>query len=94
MDITKEDFEQWANSPVTHKVRNYLIEQRNDFASLDNTFADTAAMDSPDFNLETLGLNAACRMSVVRGIDMFTNIDDLYREFFPESAEKEESDGV
>ena len=84
--INPVDFEQWANHPVTAFVRNKLTEQRNEYAKLDYSLAEYALNNPEDLN--KLGLDSAMRMATVRGIELFTDFDTLYAEFFPEASEE------
>lgn len=84
--ITAAEFAQWANDPVTCYVRNKLIEQRNEYANLDETLAEQAVY-SKDADLQQLGLDSALRMATIRGIELFTDTDSMFLEWFPETKE-------
>ena len=60
-------------------IRNKLAEQANQYSTLNYSMADKAVNVSHEgtYNLEALGLDSAIRMSVVKGIELFTNFDEL-----------------
>ncbi len=73
---------------MTIRVREYMLKERGYMNSLDdselikkNTYSEGMAP------LEALGVEVAMRASVVRGIDIFVDFDELVSELF-----KEESD--
>lgn len=83
MAISREEFAQWVNDPVTCYIRNELIEQRNEYASLDGTPAEQVAhINKPDMTIEDIGLACSIRMAVVKGIELFTNTNELSEHIF------------
>ncbi len=90
-NITRADFEQWANSPITMKVRNYMLKEHasmsnlNDSAMLENTVYTEGL--SP---LEALGLESVMKLSVIKGIELFTNFNVLIEELFEEQTNEQD----
>ena len=54
-----------------------LAEQAQKEASLNFSLSDQMVNDEGDYSLERLGLDAAVKMSVVKGICYFTDTDAL-----------------
>ena len=81
--LTLSDFEQWVNDPMTIKVRDYLLSERASMNSLDDSNILEANIYGEELSaLERLGLESAMRLSVIKGIDLFTNWDDLSIKVF------------
>ena len=86
-NLNINDFKQWANDPMTIKVRNYLLEHRAILNTLDGSMIMEKAAYSNDLTgLEVLGLESAMRMAAVKSIDMLTDFDDLAENMFKEVA--------
>ena len=63
---------------TTNEIRNILVEEAQHYATLNYSLADKAANNSQgDYDLQALGLDSAMRMSVVKGIELFTDTDRL-----------------
>lgn len=83
-----EDFTQWANSPVTIFVRNHLLKEREEMNHLDGSAMMQKTVYSNNLTgLEQLGLESAMRLSVVKGLEAFTDFDELSNQLFPNSQE-------
>ena len=89
-NLTKADFTDWSRLPMTVKVRNHLLKERESMNSIDgsgliekNTYAEGLS------SLEALGLESAMRASVIRGLDVFTNFDELSEDMFEGGADNE-----
>jgi len=80
MSISKEAWDQWASNPVTKLVQAHLQERCESLTSqmlnLDVT--------SPDFSLETYGLNSMALRYHIEGIAEFVDFEtfelDMVRE--------------
>jgi hypothetical protein len=89
--LTLADFEQWVNSPMTCMVRDYLLKERASMNSLDDSRLLEGNAYGQDLTaLEALGLESAMRLSVVKGIDLITNFDDLQSALFPVAGEADD----
>jgi hypothetical protein len=74
---TKTQFEQWVNDSTTCYIRNLLAEQAQNEASLNFSLSDQMVNDEGEYSLERLGLDAAVKMAVVKGICYFTDTNSL-----------------
>lgn len=84
-NITRHDFEQWANSPMTMMVRDYMLKQHQSM----NRMTDSAMLEKTVHTqglspLEALGLESAMKLSVIKGIELFTDFNALEGELFEE----------
>ena len=92
-NLTIAEFQDWISSPIGCKVRNYLVQQYNEYTNLDETLAEQVANLGDMESLEKLGLDSAIRMATARGIGLFTDTNALSSELFPEAAQKAEKEG-
>lgn len=65
-------------------VRDYLIEQRDYFNKVDGSLADRVANGDDPKTLESLGLDTMMRAAIIRGIDLFTDFQELYESMVAE----------
>lgn len=68
-------------------VRNKLVEQANQYSTLDSSLAEKSVFTGDIESLQKLGLDSAIRMATVRGIELFTDSDALCNELFEEKPE-------
>jgi len=91
LTISRKDFQQWMSLETTSEIRNLLVSEAQHYATLNYSLADETANEGELPSLEKLGLDSAMRMSVVKGIELFTNTDNLAEMLdFPEELEVEE----
>lgn len=75
------EFDEWVNHPMTKKVMDYLVEQRNKLNSVDESYAlKVAVYQSDPIDVHALGLHSLKCASVVAGIDMFVETENLRAE--------------
>lgn len=74
---------------MTVLVRNKLIEQVGLYSSVDGTLAERAAYGGTESGLVTLGMDTFARANVVKGIELFTDFDQLVGELFEEGVTDE-----
>ena len=90
-NITRHDFEQWANSPMTMKVRDYMLKEHEAMGKLtDSLMLENTVYAEGLSPLEALGLESAMKLSVIKGIELFTNFDALVGELFEGVANEED----
>ncbi len=78
MKISKADYQQWANDPVTCAIRNYLVGEIRDLDSLTNhPLIDKNTYTDDLTALEQVGTSVLLRSSAIKGLEMFTNFDEL-----------------
>ena len=88
MSISKEEFAQWVNDPTTCYIRNKLIEQRDQYVCLDDSPAeDIVNVHKPNMTMEDVGLACAIRMAVAKGVELFTNTNELEEHIFGDDYE-------
>lgn len=78
IDLLQKEFNEWANHPTTIKVRNLLIRERSQYDSIDESYASKLIHSDKIEPLENIGIDTLMRACIVKGIDVFTNFDDLY----------------
>ena len=87
-NLSMADFEQWANDPMTIKVRDYMLTQREEMNNVDGSGMLERAVHGNDMpSIEAMGLDSIMRASVIRGIDTFTDWDGLSVALFPSQEE-------
>ena len=85
---TKAQFEQWVNDETTCYIRNLLATQAQNEATLNYSLSDQMVNQEGEYSLERLGLDAAVKMSVVKGICYFTDTDVLRASIFEEDSDE------
>ena len=81
--MTPADFEQWANLPMTMKVRDHMLNQHAEMRDLtESAMIEQTVYAKGLTPLEALGLEAVMKMSVVRGIELFTDYESLSNSLF------------
>lgn len=86
-DLTRADFLEWANHPMTAKVRNAVLEERASMDSISGSLMlERAANKYADglTALEALGLESAMRASAITGLEYFTDFENLSHVLFGE----------
>ena len=87
-DFNEAEFESWANHHVTCRVRNHLIEVREEMNKIESSrLLESNAYTDQLTPLEMLGMESVMKMSVIKGIDTFTDFDALFQELLPEEKE-------
>ena len=87
MEFNTKDFAEWANNPMTVAVRDHLIERRSLYNNLDcNTLAQSTVYGQGLNPLDKLGLVSVMNLSVISGIEEFTNFEVLEESMFPEEV--------
>lgn len=85
-----KEFHDWANHPVTCRVRNHLISELRETDTVSGSGILKNNAYGQGLNpLEALGVESAMRLSVVKGIEAFTDFDSL-----PESVFSYENQGA
>ena len=65
----------------------FLRDQVEIYNSLDGGLVEAAAFSGADFELVKLGVDSVMRASVVKGLMMFTDFDELSKEIVTEDEE-------
>ena len=74
---------------MTVQVRNYLLQEREEMVRLDESAIFQKTLYSESLTgLEQLGLESVMRLAVAKGLETFTNFDELSETLFPSSEEE------
>ncbi len=91
LDNLKSQFTQWVNNPMTLRVREYLLKERKEMNEIDSSkLFEENAYSQGLTPLESLGLESVMRASVIKGIDAFTDTDQLFHELSVEVSNAED----
>lgn len=70
MNIDKDEFKLWLENPTTQKIREFMIESRNDYV---HTLCNGATLFSDSDHTQK---NTAHAVGVIYGIDKFLNLQN------------------